>query len=128
MISSSGMATGGRVLHHLAAALPDDKNTVLFVGYQSEGTRGRALVDGAKTVRIHGQEIAVHARVVKIDSMSAHADRNEILRWLGALPTPPGRLCLVHGEPAPMDALKLRIKERLGWDAYTPQHGETIEL
>ena len=128
VISSSGMATGGRVLHHLAAALPDEKNTVLFVGYQSEGTRGRALVDGAKTVRIHGHDIAVHARVVKIDSMSAHADRNEVLRWLGRLPTPPERLCLVHGEPAPMDALKTRIKEQLGWDALTPQHAETIEL
>jgi metallo-beta-lactamase family protein len=116
------------VLHHLAAALPDEKNTVLFVGYQSEGTRGRALVDGAKTVRIHGRDVAVNAQIVKIDSMSAHADRNEILRWLGALPAPPNRLCLVHGEPGPMDALKLRIKERLGWDAYTPQHGETIEL
>jgi metallo-beta-lactamase family protein len=128
VISSSGMATGGRVLHHLAAALPDEKNTVLFVGFQSEGTRGRALVEGAKTVRIHGRDVAVNAQIVRIDSMSAHADRNEILRWLGALSTPPGRLCLVHGEPGPMDALKLRIKERLGWDAYTPQHGETIEL
>jgi metallo-beta-lactamase family protein len=116
------------VLHHLAAALPDDRNTVLFVGYQAEGTRGRKLVDGAKTVRIHGQDIAVNARIVRIDSMSAHADRNEILRWLGAMPAPPSRLFLVHGEPGPMDALKARIKERLGWDGYTPQHGETIDL
>jgi metallo-beta-lactamase family protein len=128
VISSSGMATGGRVLHHLAAALPDERNTVLFVGYQSEGTRGRQLLDGAKTVRIHGHDIAVHARIARIDSMSAHADRNEIVRWLGAMPAPPARLFLVHGEPAPMDALKARIKERLGWDGYTPQHGETVEL
>lgn len=128
VISSSGMATGGRVLHHLAAALPEDRNTVLFVGYQAEGTRGRSLVDGAKSVRIHGSDIAVNARIVRIDSMSAHADRNEILRWLTTMPAPPGRLCLVHGEPGPMDALKTRIKERLGWDAHTPQHGETIEL
>ena len=129
VISSSGMATGGRVLHHLAAALPDEKNTVLFVGYQSEGTRGRALVEGAKSIRIHGHDIAVHARIVKIDSMSAHADRGEIGRWLESMPAPaPGRLCLVHGEPGPMDALKGRIKDTLGWDAYTPQHGETIEL
>jgi metallo-beta-lactamase family protein len=128
VISSSGMATGGRVLHHLAAALPDDRNTVLFVGYQAEGTRGRKLVDGVKTVRIHGQDVAVNARIVRIDSMSAHADRNEILRWLGAMPAPPSRLFLVHGEPAPMDALNARIKERLGWDGYTPQHGETIDL
>jgi metallo-beta-lactamase family protein len=129
VISSSGMATGGRVLHHLAAALPDEKNTVLFVGYQSEGTRGRALVEGAKSVRIHGHDIAVHARIVKMDSMSTHADRGEIGRWLESMPAPaPGRLCLVHGEPGPMDALKGRIKDTLGWDAYTPQHGETIEL
>ena len=128
VISSSGMATGGRVLHHLAAALPDQRNTVLFVGYQAEGTRGRQLVDGAKDVRIHGHSIAVHATVAKIDSMSAHADRNEILRWLGTLGSAPRRLCLVHGEPAPMDALKGLIQERLSWSPYTPAHGETIEL
>ena len=128
VISSSGMATGGRVLHHLAAALPDQRNTVLFVGYQADGTRGRQLVDGAKDVRIHGHSIAVNATVAKIDSMSAHADRNEILRWLGTLGSAPRRVCLVHGEPAPMDALKGLIQERLSWSPYTPAHGETIEL
>ncbi|MSO81700.1 MAG: MBL fold metallo-hydrolase [Acidobacteria bacterium] len=128
VISSSGMATGGRVLHHLAAALPDPRNTVLFVGYQAAGTRGRKLVDGATEVRIHGQEIAVAAQVVRIDSMSAHADRGEILRWLGALPRRPGRLCLVHGEPGPMDAFKALVKDRLGWDAQTPAHAERIEI
>jgi metallo-beta-lactamase family protein len=128
VISSSGMATGGRVLHHLAAALPDQRNTVLFVGYQAEGTRGRSLVDGAKDVRIHGHSIAVNATVAKIDSMSAHADRGEILRWLGTLGSAPRRLCLVHGEPAPMDALKGLIQERLSWTPYTPAHGETIDL
>jgi metallo-beta-lactamase family protein len=126
VISSSGMATGGRVLHHLAAVLPDARNTALFVGYQASGTRGRALVDGARDVRIHGREIPVRARVAKIDSMSAHADRGEILRWLGASPAPPGRLCLVHGEPEPMDALKQLIEQRLGWTAYTPAHREAI--
>ena len=128
VISSSGMATGGRVLHHLAAALPDPRNTVLFVGYQADGTRGRQLVDGAKDVRIHGHSVAVNATVAKIDSMSAHADRGEILRWLGTLGSAPRRLCLVHGEPAPMDALKGLIQERLSWTPYTPGHGETIEL
>jgi metallo-beta-lactamase family protein len=128
VISSSGMATGGRVLHHLAAALPDQRNTVLFVGYQAEGTRGRQLVDGAKDVRIHGHSIAVNASIAKIDSMSAHADRGEILRWLATLGSAPRRLCLVHGEPAPMDALKGLIQERLSWTPYTPGHGETIEL
>ena len=128
VISSSGMATGGRVLHHLAAALPDQRNTVLFVGYQAEGTRGRQLVDGARDVRIHGHSIAVNAGVAKIDSMSAHADRTEILRWLGTLGSAPRRVCLVHGEPAPMDALNGLIQERLSWNPYTPAHGETIEL
>jgi metallo-beta-lactamase family protein len=128
IISSSGMATGGRVLHHMAAALPDPKNTVLFVGYQAAGTRGRALVDGAREVKIHGQFVAVNARIAKNDSMSAHADRNEIIRWLETLPTAPGRLCLVHGEPGPMDALKGRIADRFGWQAITPAHREVVTL
>ena len=128
VISSSGMATGGRVLHHLAAALPDPKHTVLFVGYQAPGTRGRQLVDGAREVRIHGRPVLVAARIVKIDSMSAHADRGEMLRWLGTLPAAPKRLCLVHGEPAPMEALKTLIQQRLGWAAETPLHGARIEV
>ena len=128
VISSSGMATGGRVLHHMAAALPDPRNTVLFVGFQSAGTRGRQLVDGARDVRIHGQSVAVNARIAKIDSMSAHADRSEIVRWLRTLPAKPGRLCLVHGEPAPMDALKTLVQERLGWIADTPQHLQRLSL
>jgi metallo-beta-lactamase family protein len=128
VISSSGMATGGRVLHHMAAALPHGRNTVLFVGYQAAGTRGRALVDGAATVKIHGQAIPVGATIARIDSMSAHADRGEIVRWLRTLPAAPGRLCLVHGEPGPMDALKDRVRRELAWDVYTPQHGETVTL
>ena len=128
VISSSGMATGGRVLHHMAAALPDERNTVLFVGFQAVGTRGRMLIEGAPSIRIHGQSIAVRARVAKINSMSAHADRGEILRWLGAMPSPPGRLFLVHGEPGPMDALKSLIETRLGWKPHTPAHRETIEV
>jgi metallo-beta-lactamase family protein len=128
VISSSGMATGGRVLHHMAAALPDPRNTILFVGYQAAGTRGRALVDGAREVKIHGQMINVAARVARNDSMSAHADRNEVLRWLGTLPAAPQRLFLVHGEPTPMEALKQRIREHLGWDAATPAHREIVTL
>jgi metallo-beta-lactamase family protein len=128
VISSSGMATGGRVLHHMAAALPDPRNTVLFVGYQAAGTRGRLLVDGAREVKIHGQVVAVNARVAKNDSMSAHADRNEIVRWLGTLPAAPDRVCLVHGEPGPMDALKQRIAERFGWQPATPNHREVVAL
>jgi metallo-beta-lactamase family protein len=128
VISASGMATGGRVLHHMAAALPDPRHTMLFVGYQAAGTRGRQLVDGAREVRIHGRLVPVAALVVKIDSMSAHADRSEILRWLRTLPHTPQRLCLVHGESAPMNALQIRVKEQLGWDALMPTHGERIEI
>jgi metallo-beta-lactamase family protein len=128
VISSSGMATGGRVLHHMARALPDPKNTILFVGFQAAGTRGRSLVDGAREVRIHGQLIDVNARIARNDSMSAHADRGEILRWLGTFPSAPARLCLVHGEPMPMDALKQKIVEQLGWNVHTPAHLEKITI
>jgi metallo-beta-lactamase family protein len=128
VISASGMATGGRVLHHLAAALPDAANTVLFVGYQAPGTRGRSIVDGAPQVKIHGEWISVRARVARIDSMSAHADRDEVLRWLGTLPESPSRLCLVHGEPQPMDALAAAIADRCGWHAQVPEYGATLDL
>ena len=128
VISASGMATGGRVLHHMAAALPDPNNTVLFVGYQAEGTRGRTLVEGAPEVKIHGRYIPVRARIARLDSMSAHADRGEILRWLGTFPTPPGRVMLVHGEPAPMDSLKATIEQRLSWSVQTPQHRERLAI
>jgi len=128
IISSSGMATGGRVLHHLKAALPDTRNTVLFVGFQAEGTRGRQLVDGASAVKIHGQMVPVHARIEIIESMSAHADSQEILRWLGGFKKAPTRTFLVHGEMAAMQALEAAIKAKLGWPTTMPQHEETIEL
>lgn len=128
VVSSSGMATGGRVLHHLTHTLPDARNTILFVGYQAAGTRGRQLREGAQFTRIHGQEIPVHARIEGIDSMSAHADADEILRWLGGFTRPPSLTCLVHGEPEPMDALKLRIERELGWTVRTPGHHERIDL
>jgi metallo-beta-lactamase family protein len=128
VISSSGMATGGRVLHHLARALPDARNTVLFAGYQAEGTRGRQLKDGARFTRIHGQDVPVAAEIDALDSMSAHADSNEVLRWLKQFTRPPALTCLVHGEPGPMDALKARIERELGWTVKTPQHQEKFDL
>jgi metallo-beta-lactamase family protein len=128
IVSSSGMATGGRVLYHLQGVLPNKKNTVLFVGYQAAGTRGRQLVDGAKEVKIKGQPVNVVARIERIDSMSAHADAGEILKWLGQFPKPPRITYLVHGEPVPMDALKVRIESELKWTVHTPQHLETVEL
>lgn len=128
VISASGMATGGRVLHHLKAALPDSRNTVLFVGYQAAGTRGRQLVDGDKTVKIHGEMIPVQAQIALVESMSAHADSNEILRWLGGFTQPPRLTFIVHGEPPAMEALSGAIHAKLGWNTKMPLHGETIEL
>lgn len=128
IISSSGMATGGRVLHHLKATLPHPQNTVLFVGYQAQGTRGRKLVDGAREVKIHGLLVPVAARIEKIDSMSAHADSQEILRWLSGFTRPPSTTYLVHGEPGPMDTLKSSIERQYGWSVRTPEYLETVEI
>jgi metallo-beta-lactamase family protein len=128
VISSSGMATGGRVLHHLKAALPDPRNSVLLVGFQAAGTRGRSLADGAPAVKIHGQMIPVHAHIEKIDSMSAHADSQEIMRWLGGFKRPPRMTFLVHGEPVAMEALQALIKNKLGWPTKMPEHGERVDL
>ena len=126
VVSSSGMATGGRVLHHLASALPDARNTVFFVGYQAAGTRGRQLCDGARFTKIHGREVPVLAHIERMDAMSAHADANEIMRWLSNFKTPPTLTCLVHGEPEPMDALKGRIERELGWTVRAPGHQEKL--
>jgi metallo-beta-lactamase family protein len=128
VISSSGMATGGRVLHHLKKALPDPRNTVLFAGYQAVGTRGRRLVDGEQAVRIHGRDIPVNCHIELIESMSAHADSNEILRWLGGFSRPPKAAFLVHGEPPAMEALAARIQTLPGWTTKMPQHLETVAL
>jgi metallo-beta-lactamase family protein len=128
VVSSSGMATGGRVLHHLLGALPDRRSTVLFVGYQAAGTRGRQLVDGAREVKIRGQLVPVNARVERLDSMSAHADSQETLRWLGGFNRPPRVTYLVHGEPGPMDALKGSLESQLKWNVHAPAHLEQVEL
>jgi metallo-beta-lactamase family protein len=128
VIASSGMATGGRVLHHLAAALPDPRNTVLFVGYQAAGTRGRTLCDGAKQVKLHGQFVPVAARIERIDSMSAHADAGEIMRWLAGVSRPPSMTYLVHGEPAPLLALATRITGERQWPVHVPKYLERVDL
>ena len=128
VIASSGMATGGRVLHHMAVALPDPKNTVLFVGYQADGTRGRRLVDGAKYVKIHGEMIPVQARVAKLDSMSAHADQSEILHWLSGFKRPPSITYLVHGEPPALNTLKETIEAKLRWNVHIAGYLERVEL
>jgi len=128
VISSSGMAEGGRVLHHLKAALPDARNTVLFAGYQGVGTRGRRLVDGEKTVKIHGEWVPVAAAIEHVDSMSAHADAGEIMRWLKGFTRPPQQTFIVHGEPAAQDALAARIHAELGWPTKAPEYRETVRF
>ena len=128
VISASGMATGGRVLHHLAKALPDPKNTILFVGFQAAGTRGRQLIEGTQEVKIHGQFIPVHARIEKLNGMSAHADASEIVRWLKTFPTPPGMTYLVHGEPSAQDTLRTRIEHELAWNVQVPRHGDRVPV
>ena len=128
VISASGMAEGGRVLHHLKAALPSARNTVLFAGYQGVGTRGRRLVDGEKSVKIHGDWVPVAARIEHIDSMSAHADANEIMHWLGGFTAAPKETFIVHGEPVAQDALAARIQAELGWPHRAPEHAQTVTL
>jgi metallo-beta-lactamase family protein len=128
VISSSGMAEGGRVLHHLKAALPDARNTVLFAGYQGVGTRGRRLVDGEKSIKIHGEWVQVHAAIERLDSMSAHADAGEIMRWLNGFTRAPKETFIVHGEPAAQDALAARIHAELGWSTHAPEHKESVQF
>jgi metallo-beta-lactamase family protein len=128
IISASGMATGGRVLHHLEKFLPDPSTTVVFVGYQAAGTRGRRLQNGEKEIKIHGQFVPVRARVESIGSLSAHADANELMRWLGGFKRPPRTTFLVHGEEDSADALRDRIEKELGWHAVVPTYQETVEL
>lgn len=128
IISASGMATGGRVLHHLAHRLGDSRTTVLLVGFQAEDTRGRKLLEGAKWLRIFGHDVPVHAQVRKLNSMSAHADQSELLRWLGGFKQPPKRCYLVHGEPHASQALAEAIKAKLGWEATLPKDGEVVPL
>jgi metallo-beta-lactamase family protein len=128
IIASSGMATGGRVVHHLFAGLPDPRNTVLFVGFQAAGTRGRQLVDGAQYVKMFGQQVPVHARIEKIDGMSSHADAGEILRWLRTFPRAPKTTYLVHGEIGAQEALQARITKELGWNVEIPSHAQKVEV
>ncbi|MGE3176601.1 MAG: MBL fold metallo-hydrolase RNA specificity domain-containing protein [Vicinamibacterales bacterium] len=128
VLASSGMATGGRVLYHLLAALPDPRNTVMFVGYQAAGTRGRALIDGATTVRMKGREVPVAAHIERLDSMSAHADAGETMRWLSNFTRPPKMTYLVHGEAEALSALKSRIEREKQWPVHIPTHQEQVEL
>lgn len=127
IVSASGMATGGRVLHHLKTYAPDARNTILFAGFQAAGTRGAALVGGSEAVKIHGAYVPVRAEVANLDTLSAHADREQLLAWLGALRTPK-RVFVTHGEPVAADALRLAIEERHGWPVTVPEYLESRKL
>jgi len=128
IISASGMASGGRVMHHLRNRLPDPRTIVLFTGFQAEGTLGRDLIEGADGVSIHGVRVPVKAKVEKLNSFSGHADQNELLEWMRQMPSPPKRVFLTHGEQTARVAFKAKIEAELGWDVHLPRIGETIDL
>lgn len=128
IVAASGMATGGRVLHHLQAFAPHPRNTIVLAGYQAGGTRGASLAARAPSIRIFGQDVAVRAEIVQLDQFSAHADASEILQWLSALPRPPAKTFITHGEPAAADALRKRIGQELGWTYHLPYYTEKVEL
>ena len=128
IVSAAGMATGGRVLHHLKAFAPDRRNTILLTGFQAGGTRGAAILAGADAVKIHGAYVPIRAEVRNLEMLSAHADAEEIMAWLRGFRRPPMRTFVTHGEPAAADALRHRIIEELGWDAHVPEQGETVDL
>jgi metallo-beta-lactamase family protein len=128
ILSASGMATGGRILHHLARRLPDSRNAVLLVGFQAEGTNGRALQDGAQYLRLFGKEVPVRAEVVTLDQLSAHAGRSELLRWLSGFNAPPRQTFMVHGEPNALDALRAGIVTRFHWPVTVPAYLQSFDL
>ena len=128
IISASGMLNGGRILHHLKQRLPDADTTLLFVGYQAEETLGRQILDGAKSVRIHGEVVPVLARIEAIPSLSAHADQAELVEWFSGIPEPPARTFLVHGEEPALTALASRIRDALRFDVALPAQNDAVEL
>ena len=128
IVSASGMVSGGRVLHHLALRLPDARNAVILAGFQAEGTRGRALQEGAKLLSLFGQQVPVNAEIIEMGQFSAHAGKSELLRWLAALPASPKQTYLTHGEPAAAQALQSAIQEKLRWKAGVARYLDTVEL
>jgi metallo-beta-lactamase family protein len=128
IISASGMGTGGRVVHHLRQMLPNSKHTVLFVGYQAIGTRGRSLVDGAEQVKMHGELVPVRARIEQIAEFSVHADSNELIEWLRSSSEEPGQVFVVHGEAGVAESFSDSIEAKLGWKSKAPKDGEEVLL
>jgi len=128
IISSSGMVTGGRILHHMRQRLPHTENTVLFTGFQAGGTRGRSILEGEPTVKMHGEHIPVHAKVENISGFSGHGDYNEILAWLMGFNRPPEKTFIVHGEPDASASLAGKIRAHFKWDVVIPAFSETYDL
>lgn len=128
IISASGMATGGRVLHHIAAFGPDYRNTLLFSGFQAAGTRGRKLLDGARETKIHGRWVPVNAEIAELSMLSAHADSDELMRWLSGFRRAPRQVFIVHGEAQASEALRERIGRDLGWRATVPRQDQEFVL
>lgn len=128
IVSASGMATGGRILHHLKHFASDHRNAVLFAGFQAGGTRGAAMTGGADAVKIHGAYLPIRAEVDNLHMLSAHADVDEIMGWLGNFRSPPRQTFITHGEPAASDALRLRIEQDLGWPCGVPEYRDRVEL
>lgn len=128
IIAASGMATGGRVVHHIKAFAPHARNTILFAGYQAGGTRGALMVGGATTVRMHGEEVPIRAEIAQLDNLSAHADADEIVQWLRGFKAPPRQTFITHGEPAAADAMRQHIERELGWKCHMPHYLEEVGL
>ena len=128
IISASGMATGGRILHHIKQLATDHRNALVFVGFQAAGTRGEALVNGAKTVKIHGQYVPIAASVHNLSMLSAHGDANDLIHWIEQIEVAPRRVFITHGEPASADMLRRKIEEKLSWNCHIPDYLESITL
>lgn len=128
ILAASGMATGGRVVHHLKAFAPWQRNTILFAGFQAAGTRGETILSGADSVKIHGEYVPVRAEVQNLSNLSAHADYAEILRWLDGFRQPPKRTFITHGEPVAADCLRRRIKDEKGWRCMVPDYKDEFTL
>jgi metallo-beta-lactamase family protein len=128
IISASGMISGGRVLHHLVQRLPDSRNAVILAGFQAQGTRGRALQEGAKSLKIYGQDVPVGAEIVEMGQFSAHAGKSELLRWLTGLPSPPKQTYLTHGEPVAAQALQTAIQEKFKWKVAVARYLDTVPV
>jgi metallo-beta-lactamase family protein len=128
IISASGMGTGGRVVHHLENMLPHSEHAVILIGYQAEGTRGRALIEGAKSVKMHGKQVSVFAEIVQVEGLSVHADADEVCDWLANEKSPPTHTFIVHGEPASSSAMAEKINSKLGWNTVVPRLNQKFYL